>query len=208
MFSSRPPGANAGMPPQGEIQVLPLRGVALAVIQATTEVLPHYLHVLKGDDAHQESGNTENGGNSYNRSSPRSTVAVPNRLPNSTTTGPLTSGRMVYPPRCTPVSRHSWGRFPVVMIASEAPDAWWQLGPPGPVSVVGAGGRHRRPRIVVAPEVAPGVERYRVQLQAYGRAVTEAAGEAVAGLVLLFLNTGGETRVTVEPDPAFGLELH
>ncbi len=38
------------------------------------------------------------------------------------------------------------------------------------------------------------VERYRVQLQAYGRAVSEAAGEAVAGLVLLFLDTGGTAR--------------
>jgi ATP-dependent helicase/nuclease subunit A len=52
------------------------------------------------------------------------------------------------------------------------------------------------------------VERYRVQLQAYGRAVTEAAGEAVAGLMLLFLNAGGRARaLTVEPDPSFGPEL-
>jgi ATP-dependent exoDNAse (exonuclease V) beta subunit len=53
------------------------------------------------------------------------------------------------------------------------------------------------------------VDRYRVQLQAYGRAVTEAAGEAVVALVLLFLNTGGGARaVTIEPDPNFGLDLH
>jgi hypothetical protein len=51
VFSSRSPGANAGMTPQGEIQVLPLRGVALAVIQATTGLLPHYVHVRTGDDA-------------------------------------------------------------------------------------------------------------------------------------------------------------
>ncbi len=44
------------------------------------------------------------------------------------------------------------------------------------------------------------VERYRVQLEAYGRAVAEAAGEAVAGLVLLFLNAGGAARtVTLAP---------
>jgi ATP-dependent exoDNAse (exonuclease V) beta subunit len=53
------------------------------------------------------------------------------------------------------------------------------------------------------------VERYRVQLQAYGRAATEAAGEAVAGLVLLFLSArGGARAVTVAPDPTVGLELH
>jgi ATP-dependent exoDNAse (exonuclease V) beta subunit len=52
------------------------------------------------------------------------------------------------------------------------------------------------------------VERYQVQLQAYGRAVAEAAGEAVAGLALLFLNAGGAARaVIMEPDPTFGLEL-
>jgi ATP-dependent helicase/nuclease subunit A len=47
------------------------------------------------------------------------------------------------------------------------------------------------------------VERYRVQLQAYGRAVSEAAEEAVAQLVLLFLDTGGGARaVAVGPvDP-------
>jgi ATP-dependent exoDNAse (exonuclease V) beta subunit len=38
------------------------------------------------------------------------------------------------------------------------------------------------------------IERYRVQLQAYGGAVTEAAGEAVSGLVLLFLNARGAAR--------------
>jgi ATP-dependent helicase/nuclease subunit A len=38
------------------------------------------------------------------------------------------------------------------------------------------------------------VDRYRVQLQAYARAVAEAAGESVAGLVLLFLNAGGAAR--------------
>jgi hypothetical protein len=41
------------------------------------------------------------------------------------------------------------------------------------------------------------VERYRVQLEAYGRAVGEAAGEMVAGLVLLFLNTGGTARAVL-----------
>jgi ATP-dependent exoDNAse (exonuclease V) beta subunit len=47
------------------------------------------------------------------------------------------------------------------------------------------------------------VDRYRVQLEAYGRAVTEAAGEAVTGLVLLFLSTGPDARtVTLAPvDP-------
>jgi ATP-dependent exoDNAse (exonuclease V) beta subunit len=38
------------------------------------------------------------------------------------------------------------------------------------------------------------VDRYRVQLEAYGRAVAEAAGEEVAGLVLLFLSTSGPAR--------------
>jgi ATP-dependent helicase/nuclease subunit A len=32
------------------------------------------------------------------------------------------------------------------------------------------------------------VNRYRVQIEAYGRAVSEAAGERVAGLLLLFLS--------------------
>jgi ATP-dependent exoDNAse (exonuclease V) beta subunit len=46
------------------------------------------------------------------------------------------------------------------------------------------------------------VDRYQVQLQAYGRAVVEAAGEAVAGLVLLFLSTSGSSRkVSLDPDP-------
>jgi ATP-dependent exoDNAse (exonuclease V) beta subunit len=39
------------------------------------------------------------------------------------------------------------------------------------------------------------VERYRVQLEAYGRAVREAAGENVARLVLLFLSTVGSARM-------------
>lgn len=39
------------------------------------------------------------------------------------------------------------------------------------------------------------VERYRVQIEAYGRAATEAAGEEVAGLVLLFLRPGESARM-------------
>ncbi len=43
------------------------------------------------------------------------------------------------------------------------------------------------------------VERYRVQLEAYGRAVTESAGESVAGLMLLFLSRrDGARAVNVE----------
>jgi ATP-dependent helicase/nuclease subunit A len=40
------------------------------------------------------------------------------------------------------------------------------------------------------------VDRYRVQLEAYGLAVAEAAGEAVAGLVLLFLSPRDGARAT------------
>jgi ATP-dependent exoDNAse (exonuclease V) beta subunit len=52
-------------------------------------------------------------------------------------------------------------------------------------------------------DLAEKVERYRVQLEAYGRAVAEAAGEGVAGLVLLFLSTTNTARpvALIRPDP-------
>ena len=44
------------------------------------------------------------------------------------------------------------------------------------------------------------VDRYRVQLEAYGRAVAEAAGEGVAGLMLLFLSPRyGARAVSFDP---------
>jgi ATP-dependent helicase/nuclease subunit A len=44
------------------------------------------------------------------------------------------------------------------------------------------------------------VDRYRVQLEAYGQAVIVAAGEEVAELILLFLSPGDGAR-TVSCDP-------